>query len=93
MTTKHEIFDCPNPNNLFAGNSGFSNATKDSSTNQTQLIRGKCQVRETTSSLCKTEKIGKHTLLADDSTDEAESGRLHCMRNGSFRKLSIILFL
>lgn len=41
----------------------------------------------------KLKKIGKHTLLADDRTDEAGSGRLHCMRNGSFRKLSIILFL
>lgn len=69
------------------------NATKDLSTNQTELIRGKCQVRKTTSSFCKNEKIGKNTLLADDSTDEAGSGRLHCMRDGSFRTLSIILFL
>lgn len=58
-----------------------------------QHIRGKRQVRETTSSLCKNERLGKNTLLADDSTDEAGSGRLHCMRNGSFRTLSIILFL
>lgn len=42
---------------------------------------------------CKIEKIGKYILLVDDSKDEVGSGCLYCMRNGSFRKLFIILFL
>lgn len=42
---------------------------------------------------CKIEKIGKYILLVDDSIDEVGSGCLYCMRNGSFRKLFIILFL